>query len=122
MRKYFDQIARIAGNVVTVEAEGVGYDELAVVTTRDKTSLAQVIHLEGNRVSLQVFSGTKGLSTAATVRFLNHPMQVGFTDQLLGRIFSGSGVPMDNKPAIEDAPQIDIAGPSVNPVKRIVPS
>jgi len=66
--------------------------------------------------------GTKGLSTEATVRFLSHPMQVKFTDQLLGRIFTGSGVPMDAKPPIEDAPAIDIAGPSVNPVKRIVPS
>ena len=67
MRKYFDQITRIAGNVVTVAAEGVGYDELAVISTGKGSSLAQVIHLEGDQVSLQVFAGTQGVSTGDRV-------------------------------------------------------
>ena len=95
MRKYFDQITTIAGNVVTVSAAGVGYDELAVVTTPRGTSLAQVIRLEGDQVTLQVFAGTQGVSTGDRVRFLGHPMQVPFTDELLGRIFDGSGRPRD---------------------------
>ena len=117
MRKYFDQIARIAGNVVTVEAEGVGYDELAVVTTRHGTSLAQVIHLEGNRVSLQVFSGTQGVSTGDRVRFLGHAMRVPFTDDLLGRVFNGSGLPRDDRPEVQ-AETVEIGSPPVNPIKR----
>jgi len=117
MRKYFDQIARIAGNVVTVEAEGVGYDELAVVTTRRGTSLAQVIHLEGNRVSLQVFSGTQGVSTGDRVRFLGHAMRVPFTDDLLGRVFNGSGLPRDDRPEVQ-AETVEIGSPPVNPIKR----
>ncbi len=63
MRKYFDRITRVAGNVVTVQATGVGYNELAVVTTERTSSLAQVIHLAGDQVSLQVFAGTQGVST-----------------------------------------------------------
>ncbi|MBT3201558.1 MAG: V-type ATP synthase subunit B, partial [Phycisphaerales bacterium] len=68
MRKYFDQITRIAGNVVTVTANGVGYDELAVVSGNAGTSLAQVIRLSGDQVSLQVFGGTQGVSTGDKIR------------------------------------------------------
>ena len=56
MRKYYDQITRISGNVVTVSAAGIGYDELAVVTGKSGTSLASVIRLETDQVSLQVFA------------------------------------------------------------------
>ena len=72
MRKYFDEITRIAGNVVTVKATDVGYDELAVITSERGSSLAQVIHLKGGEVSLQVFAGRKfcwaGFSTDRVVR------------------------------------------------------
>lgn len=120
MRKYYDEITRIAGNVVTVTATGVGYDELAIITTSRGDSLAQVIHLEGDQVSLQVFAGTQGVSTGDRIRFLNRPMQVPFGEELLGRIFDGSGNPRDNRPAVE-AKQVDIGSPAVNPVKRRMP-
>ena len=93
MRKYYDHITRIAGNVVTVTATGVGYDELAVISGERGSSLAQVIHLESDQGSLQVFAGTEGGSTGDKVRFLGRPMQVPFTDRLLGRVFDGSGRP-----------------------------
>jgi len=120
MRKYFDQITRIAGDVVTVAAEGVGYEELAVISTGTRSSLAQVIHLEGDQVSLQVFAGTQGVSTGDRVRFLGRPMQVPFSDDLLGRVFDGSGNPRDDRPAVEADP-VDIGSPAVNPVKRLMP-
>ena len=120
MRKYYDHITRIAGNVVTVTAQGVGYDELAVISGERGSSLAQVIHLESDRVSLQVFAGTEGVSTEDKVRFLGHPMQVPFSEQLLGRVFDGSGRPRDNRPPVEAEP-IDIGTPAVNPIKRMRP-
>jgi len=120
MRKYYDQITRIAGNVVTVCATGVGYDELAVVTSGRGTSLAQVIHLENDQVSLQVFAGTQGVSTGDRVRFLGRPMQVPFTEDLLGRIFDGAGRPRDDRPEVV-ADMVDIGTPAVNPVKRRLP-
>ncbi len=120
MRQYYDQITRIAGNVVTVTASGVGYDELAVVTTDNGTSLAQVIHLQGDQVSLQVFAGTQGVSTGDKVRFLGKPMQVPFTEKLLGRIFDGSGSPRDGRPEVDENP-VEIGSPAVNPVRRHMP-
>jgi len=117
MRKYYDKITRIAGNVVTVTAGGIRYEELAVLTTRRGPSLAQVIRLEGDQVSLQVFAGTQGVSTGDRVRFLGRPMQVPFTDQLLGRVLDGSGRPRDNRPEVEGE-MVEIGSPPVNPVKR----
>ncbi len=122
MIKTYTGITNIIGDIAEVYAEGVQFGELALLTNPSgETTLSQVIRIDREKVSLQVFAGTKGLSTEATVRFLGHPMQVKMTDQLMGRIFTGSGEPMDGKPPIEDAPAIDIAGPSVNPVRRIIP-
>ncbi len=117
MRKYYDHITRIAGNVVTVTATDIGYDELAIITTANGQSLAQVIHLEGDQVSLQVFAGTQGVSTGDRVRFLDRPMQVPFSDNLFGRIFDGSGKPRDERPEVEGE-NVDIGSPAVNPMLR----
>ena len=121
MRKYFSEITRIAGNVVTVTAQGVGYEELAIIAGPSRSSLAQVIRLEGDQVALQVFSGTQGVSTGDRVRFLGKPMQVPFGDELLGRIFDGAGRPRDGRPEVQ-APPVDIGSPAVNPVRRALPS
>jgi V/A-type H+-transporting ATPase subunit B len=120
MNKVYSRIESIAGNVISVRAEGARYGELAEVGTRFGASLAEVIRLEGDLVSLQVFSGGRGISTGDEVRFLGHPMQVSFSDDLLGRIFDGSGEPRDKGPRLTDN-LIGIAGPSVNPAKRIIP-
>lgn len=120
MHKIYHRIESIAGNVISVDAEGVSYRELAQVTSTFGTSLAQVIRLDGNRVSLQVFAGSRGIATDAKVRFLGHTMSVPFSDALLGRVFTGSGEPRDQGPAIHEN-RIPIGGPSVNPAKRIIP-
>ena len=120
MHKVYHQIDQIAGNVIVIKATGVMNSELAQVTSEHGTSLAQVIRLEGDRVFLQVFSGSRGIATDAQVRFLGHTMQVPFSDALLGRVFTGSGQPRDNGPAITEN-MIEIGGPSVNPAKRIIP-
>lgn len=120
MRKYFDEIRQIAGNVVTVNATGVGYDELAVIQSKHGESLAQVIHLEGQRVSLQVFAGAQGVSNNDRVRFFHRPMQVPFSDDLLGRVFNGSGRPRDGRSPVVGK-MTDIGRPAANPVCRRMP-
>ena len=120
MRKVYSKIESIAGNVITVKADGIKYGELAEVSTSFGKSLADVIRLDGETVSLQVYSGGRGVSTGDEVRFLGHPMQVSFSDNLMGRIFTGSGKPRDNGPELTDN-MIEIGGPSVNPAKRIIP-
>jgi len=121
MHKVYSNIIQIAGDVITVEAEGVGYTDMAEVNTKRGVSLAQVIRLDAKRVSLQVFAGSKGIATDDKVRFLGHPMRVASGGDLLGRIFNGSGVPLDKGPGLSDN-LIDIGGPPVNPVKRIIPN
>ena len=120
MRKLYHQIDNISGSVVTLRAEGVKNRELAEIDSRVGTSLAQVIKLAGDEVTLQVFAGARGVATDAQVRFLGHPMQVPFGDELLGRVFTGSAKPRDNGPELTMNPT-DIGTPSVNPAKRIIP-
>ena len=120
MRKVYQKIEQIAGNVIVVRAEGIGYRELAEVKSQFGTSLAQVIRLDGEQVYLQVFAGSRGVSTESEVRFLGHTMQVPFSDALLGRVFTGSGVPRDRGPHITEN-MTPIGGPSANPAKRIIP-
>ncbi len=121
MQKVYTKIIQIAGDVITVEADNVGYLEIAQVDTRRGASLAQVIRLDGRRVSLQVFAGSKGISTGDKVKFLGSPMRVSTGSNLLGRIFNASGVPLDKGPALQEN-LVDIGGPSVNPVKRVIPN
>lgn len=120
MHKIYHRIERIAGNVISVRADGVSYRELAQVTSNQGVSLAQVIRLDNGVVDLQVFAGSRGISTDSQVRFLGNPMQVPFGDALMGRVFTGSGLPRDKGPVLSDN-LIDIGGPSVNPAKRVIP-
>ncbi len=120
MKKIYNRIVQIAGNVISIEAEGVSNGELAVVKSANSTSTAQVIRIDGSKVSLQVFNGSRGVSTGDEVTFLGKEMQISSSEALLGRIFDGSGIPRDKGPAIT-ANMIDIGGPSVNPAKRIIP-
>ncbi|MEA5031569.1 MAG: V-type ATP synthase subunit B [Sphaerochaeta sp.] len=120
MQKVYTKIESIAGNVISVKAEGVRNSDLAIVTSSHGESLANVIKLEGETVSLQVFAGARGISTGDHVRFLGYPMRISYSEDLLGRIFNGSGIPRDNGPELTEN-LIEIGGPAVNPAKRIIP-
>jgi V/A-type H+-transporting ATPase subunit B len=120
LRKYFDRIARIAGNVLTVHATGVSYEELAVVLGDRGSAPAQVIKLDGDLVSLQVFAGTQGLSTNDRVRFLGHPLEFPHGEGLLGRVFDGAGRPRDGRAVPEGTP-VRLGSTPVNPVTRRLP-
>jgi V/A-type H+-transporting ATPase subunit B len=120
MRKVYSRIDEIAGNVITVTASDIRYGELAVVSSANGDSLAEVIRLVEDKVVLQVYSGSRGVSTGDEVRFLGHPMRVSFSEDLLGRVFDGGGQPRDKGPSLTEN-LIEIGGPSVNPAKRIIP-
>lgn len=119
MNKVYNRIESITGNVITVRAKGIRNNELATVSTRFGKSLAEVNKIDGDLVSLQVFAGGKGVSTGDEVRFLGHEMQVSFSEDLFGRVFNGSGEPIDKGPALTENMK-PIGGPSVNPTKRIL--
>ena len=119
MNKVYNRIESITGNVITVRAKGIRNNELATISTRFGKSLAEVNKIDGDLVSLQVFAGGKGVSTGDEVRFLGHEMQVSFSEDLFGRVFNGSGEPMEKGPALTENMK-PIGGPSVNPTKRIL--
>jgi V/A-type H+-transporting ATPase subunit B len=119
---YYTEVLGIVGEILTIRASNVGFGDLAIVENWDgETSFAQVIELQHDSVSLQVFSGGKGLSTQARVRFLGHPFQVPYSVNILGRVFNGAGETIDGGPDLFDDPRIDVGGPSVNPVTRDLP-
>ncbi len=120
MKKVYSRIESITGNVITVSADGIRYGDLATVSSRYGVSFAEVIRLNEDTVSLQVFAGGRGISTGDEVRFLGHPMKVSFSENLLGRVFDGGGKPRDNGPTLDEN-LIEIGGPSVNPAMRIIP-
>ena len=126
----YSKVLEIVGDILKVrvppsenERTRVAFDDLALVEDPGGfTSLARAIKLDRDMVSLQVFAGTKGLSTEASVRFLGHPMRVTYSSNILGRVFRGDGGPLDNGPDLSQDPKIPIGGPSVNPVRRLLAS
>ncbi|MCR4343825.1 MAG: V-type ATP synthase subunit B [Candidatus Scalindua sp.] len=121
MKKIYNKIMQISGNVVVLSATGIKYGELAVVTSERGDSFAEVIRIDGKLVYLQVFAGSGGVSTGDEVRFLGKQMEISFSENLLGRIFDGTGRPRDGGPALTKN-LIEICGPTVNPAKRLIPS
>ncbi len=121
MRKVYDRIIDMRGNLLTVIAEGVSLGELARVHKQNGTSTyASVLRIEGNVVTLQCFENTRGMSTNDQVVFLGHPMQATCSEALLGRRLNGAGDPIDQGPAIRGE-SVEIGSPSFNPVRRIIP-
>ncbi|MEM1025202.1 MAG: V-type ATP synthase subunit B [Myxococcota bacterium] len=96
--------------------------DLAWVVDDDYRSLAQVIRIDRDQVSLQVFGGTRGLSTQAKTRFLGHPLKATYSGNIMGRVFGGAGQPIDGGPSLEGEPSVAISGPTVNPMCRVLAS
>jgi len=122
MNSYHNKIDQILGPVVRLRAKDVSYGELAMIHMKDgKSSLAQVIALQDDQVTLQVFAGTKGIATTDKVEFLKKPVKLRFSQKnLLGRVFNGIGNPIDNKPQLSDD-EIEVGTPSFNPSLRVIP-
>jgi len=119
---YFTRVLSIVGDIIKIRAQNVGLGDLAIVENWDgDRSTAQVIGIHRDDVSLQVFTGGKGLSTEARVQFLGHPSQVIYSENILGRVFDGAGNPIDGGPKLRTDRRVEIGGPSVNPVQRVVP-
>ncbi len=116
------RVLEIVGDTIRVKAKEVAFGDLAVVENVDgDTSLARIVELEHDIATLQVFAGGKGLSTEAGVRFLGHPLNVTYSENILGRIFRGSGELIDDGPDLSADFKIEVGGPTVNPVMRVMP-
>ncbi|MDE3055302.1 MAG: V-type ATP synthase subunit B [Verrucomicrobiota bacterium] len=121
MRKIYDRILDMRGNLITVAAVGVALGEVARVRKRDGTEIyASVLRVKEEEVTLQVFESTRGISTGDQVIFLGHALEATATSQLLGRRLNGKGEPIDMGPEIIGE-NIAIGQPSFNPTKRQIP-
>jgi V/A-type H+-transporting ATPase subunit B len=116
-QRIYTKLTAITKATVTLEAQGVTNDELALVAGR----LAQVVKIKDNAVTLQVFGGTEDIPTNAEVTFFGEPPSLNVSDELAGRFFNAYGEPIDGGPAVEGEKR-QIGGPSVNPYKRRQPS
>ena len=130
--KSYRSVLAIVGDLVRVrvpvpeagEAPEVRLNDLAMLKEPDSdvSRLAQVIDVRREVVSMQVFDSTKGLSTDAAVTFLGHPMQVTCSGNILGRVFSGRGEPADQGPGLAFDTRVNLGGPTVNPMRRVLAS
>ena len=116
-QKIYTRIDNITKATCTLRATGVGNEELATIDGR----LAQVVRIMGDEVTLQVFGGTEGIPTNAEVIFLGKAPSLQVGPQLVGRFFNAYGEPIDGGPAVSGK-EVEIGGPSVNPVRREQPS
>lgn len=116
-QKVYTKITQVTKATCSLKAKGVGYEEMATVNGR----LAQVVKINGENITLQVFEGTEGIPTNAEVIFLGKAPSLKVSDELAGRFFDPYGNPIDGGPMVEGE-EIEIGGPSVNPVRRKQPS
>ena len=116
-KKIYTKITNVTKATCMLKATGVGNEELAQIHGR----LAQVVKIVGEEVTLQVFEGTEGIPTNAEVVFMGKAPTLKVGDQLAGRFFNAYGLPIDGG-AIPEGREVELGGPSVNPVRRKQPS
>lgn len=114
----------INGPLVALEGvSGVAYDEIARIRLNDGTErIGRVVELEGDKAILQVFEGTNGISLENTrTIFSGKPLEIPLASEMLGRVFSGAGKPIDGLGAVFPEKMGDVNGKSLNPVARQYP-
>ena len=123
--KEYRTIHEISGPLMVVEqVSGVTYDELAEIELTDGTvRRCRVLEVNGDKAVVQLFERSAGINLKdSKVRFLGHPLQLGVSDDMLGRVFDGMGRPMDGGPDILPEKQMDINGTPINPAARNYPN
>ena len=124
MYKEFVTISEVAGPLLAVEqVEDAKYMEIVEIKLRDgSTRRGQVLMTSQGKALVQVFEGTEGIGIGqSTVKFLGRVMELAVAPDILGRIFNGSGIPIDGGPEIVPEARLDINGNPINPVARDYP-
>jgi len=123
MSKEYRTISQIAGPLVFVEKTApVGYGELVSISLPDGSKKrGQVLDTAKDLVVVQVFEGTSGIDRATGVKFLGETIKLPVSEDMLGRILSGSGEPLDGGPEIIPEDRRDILGAAINPYARQSP-
>ena len=125
MVKEYKTIEEVAGPLMLVrKVDGVKYDELGEIELPSgETRRCRVLEVNGTNVLVQLFESAAGINLAESkVRFSGHGIEFGVAKDMLGRVFSGMGVPMDGGPALIPDRSLDINGTPINPAARNYPS
>ena len=125
MIKEYKTIQEIASPLMIVKnVEGVTYDELAEIELPNgEVRRCKVLEVEDDHAVVQLFESAQGINLAQSkVRFLGHPLQLGVSEDMLGRVFNGMGEPIDGGPAILAEEHRDINGLPMNPAARSYPA
>ncbi len=124
MRIEYTGLSEMQGSLIALEGvENAAYDELAEIRFGNgEQRLGRVILIDGDRVVLQVFEGTDGLSMEnVNTRFTGSPIRLSLSREMLGRVFSGAGTPVDGLREVYPEEKHDINGSAINPVSRQYP-
>ena len=103
MIREYKTIQEISGPLMVVDhVQGVTYDELGEIELSDGTiRRCQVLEVNGDSAVVQLFESSAGINLAESkIRFLGHPLQLGVSEDMLGRVFNGMGRPIDGGPEI----------------------
>ncbi len=114
----------INGSLIFLDGvRDVAFEEIVEILLDDgSVRRGRVVQIDGERVIVQVFEGTSGISLGNTkTRFLGHPMKLPLSKEILGRVFDGTGVPIDGLGDIFVDEYKDINGQPLNPVTRVYP-
>ena len=125
MIKEYKTIREIASPLMVVDdVEGVTYDELGELELPNgEIRRCKVLEVEGSKAVVQLFESAQGINLAETkVRFLGHPQQLAVSEDMLGRVFNGMGLPIDGGPEILAEAHMDINGLPMNPAARAYPA
>ena len=125
MIREYKTIQEISGPLMVVNrVQGVTYDELGEIELSDGTvRRCQVLEVNGDAAVVQLFENSAGINLAESkIRFLGHPLQLGVSGDMLGRVFNGMGEPIDGGPAILADEYRDINGLAMNPAARNYPN
>ncbi|MFH1275501.1 MAG: V-type ATP synthase subunit B [Candidatus Woesearchaeota archaeon] len=122
--KEYKTINKIAGPLVFVEkTEPIGYGTLVKVKLQDGTTkTGQVLDSSDDVIVVQIFEGTSGISKESKVKFLKENIKLAVSKDMLGRIFNGSGKPIDGGPELIPEKRMDITGAAINPYARDSPA
>lgn len=117
-------VKEITGSLIVIDGvKDVSYEEIVTIRLDDGTMRqGRVVQIEGERIVVQVFEGTKGISLGnIKTRLRGRPMEMALSPEILGRVFDGAGRPIDGLGDVFPEKRMNINGTPMNPVSRIYP-